>query len=926
MTSDLGLAPSADPPTQPIPSEDFATRLQGIWPFTGRHRETAVIEGLLQVPGQSAVFLVGPAGVGKTRLATELRRRAEQRGIATLRVIGTATAAGVPFAAVAHLLPEEILDPNEGPIARHAANEAALLVKMVQRSVREQAPSGVTIFVDDAHLLDSMSATVISALIANRDAHVVATMRLGESAPDALASGLRSGESASIDIGEIADADVASLLQAALGAPIDPVALEALRARANGSMLFLRELVLGAVRSGSLSDVDGVWRLTGMLTPSSRLQEVLAARLANVSAGDQQAIALVAVAGRLSLRTLEMLASDADLIGLEESGILSVIDSAGCTPITASRHHPEVVFAHPLFGEEVLRRISKLRLRSIRIELANALEATGSDANDVLRVAVLRLDAGVSGDPRALERGARLARYAHDYFLTARLARAAFDERPSAALAVMLGEALYETGRFEESVAVLRSSLAVIADERAILAVGGQLLTGLFWGLADDEAAAVVVEELSARLNEPDCVGALFAHRASLATFSGNPRLGMQLLDLLPTLDDPVAYCQTAVTRSMTLTLVGQSAEGLAVADRALELHDGFEQPMLLPHPSIHLANGAFALLHAGSAGLALARALEGYDLATADGVVVSLVWCRLVAGDACLSLGRGADALLHFETALRDAMREQFRGQVAMAWAGIATTRCRLGDVDGARVALARSDAETSRIGSFDLNVFAARATVLAASGDYGSACAELDRGVHHAAVGGNVIGEAWMLHELTRLGMFVSAAPRLAMLADPCPNALVRGRSLHAAALVADDAEQLVAAAERFAALDAPTLAAEAALAASGSFRRRGETRRANASAHRATMLLAPTDLVPLPDSSGSSTPTPLTAREREVAYLAAEGVSNKYIAERLFLSSRTVENHLSKVFVKLGVSTRLELPEALHPSDASLRFSDG
>ena len=89
---------------------------------------------------------------------------------------------------------------------------------------------------------------------------------------------------------------------------------------------------------------------------------------------------------------------------------------------------------------------------------------------------------------------------------------------------------------------------------------------------------------------------------------------------------------------------------------------------------------------------------------------------------------------------------------------------------------------------------------------------------------------------------------------------------------------------------------------------------------------MLLAPTDLVPLPDSSGSSTPTPLTAREREVAYLAAEGVSNKYIAERLFLSSRTVENHLSKVFVKLGVSTRLELPEALHPSDASLRFSDG
>ena len=52
----------------------------------------------------------------------------------------------------------------------------------------------------------------------------------------------------------------------------------------------------------------------------------------------------------------------------------------------------------------------------------------------------------------------------------------------------------------------------------------------------------------------------------------------------------------------------------------------------------------------------------------------------------------------------------------------------------------------------------------------------------------------------------------------------------------------------------------------------------------------------------------------REREVAYLAADGVPNKAIAEQLFVSTRTVENHLAKVFTKLGVSSRQDLLSAL------------
>jgi DNA-binding NarL/FixJ family response regulator len=55
-------------------------------------------------------------------------------------------------------------------------------------------------------------------------------------------------------------------------------------------------------------------------------------------------------------------------------------------------------------------------------------------------------------------------------------------------------------------------------------------------------------------------------------------------------------------------------------------------------------------------------------------------------------------------------------------------------------------------------------------------------------------------------------------------------------------------------------------------------------------------------------------LTPQELEIATLAASGMTNKQIAERLFLSHRTVGGHLHRAFPKLGVSTRAALRDAL------------
>ena len=64
----------------------------------------------------------------------------------------------------------------------------------------------------------------------------------------------------------------------------------------------------------------------------------------------------------------------------------------------------------------------------------------------------------------------------------------------------------------------------------------------------------------------------------------------------------------------------------------------------------------------------------------------------------------------------------------------------------------------------------------------------------------------------------------------------------------------------------------------------------------------------------------PEGLTARELEVARLTVSGLSNQEMAERLYVSVRTIENHLSRIYRKLGVTDRSHPPQILSPERSS------
>ena len=168
--------------------------------------------------------------------------------------------------------------------------------------------------------------------------------------------------------------------------------------------------------------------------------------------------------------------------------------------------------------------------------------------------------------------------------------------------------------------------------------------------------------------------------------------------------------------------------------------------------------------------------------------------------------------------------------------------------------------------------------------------------------------------LHTALELGDH-TVAGRLFELAGTVEGERASTAALQAEALATGDGDGLLAAADRWEELGDQLAAADAAASAALVFRRqgrRGSDFMAGATAQR---LRDACEGAHTPALTAAARPLPLTEREREIATLAARGLANREIADRLVVSVRTVEGHIYRICNKLGVNERSALKPILH-----------
>ncbi|MER5430063.1 LuxR C-terminal-related transcriptional regulator [Streptomyces sp. NPDC002588] len=308
------------------------------WPFTGREEELELVRRSLTA-GRPGIVVTGPAGCGRTRLATEA-----VRGTGCARVAGTPETRGSAFAAFAHLLPEGV--------TLHRAVQLLSDVRLL--------------LVDDAQLLDDASAALLHQLAVHGRTRLLVVVADGSPAPSAVTR-LWTGELLPrLALEPLSAEDTVQLLTAGAGAPPEPLTVNRLHGLCRGDLRLLRDLLAAVRDEGLLTPVpDGdEWAWRGPVPPTPTLRERTAHLFARPCPDERETLDRLAFAEPLPLPT--------DTLDLR---VLERLETDGL--IEADDDESAVRLAHPLYGP-VLRaaagRLRAGRLTRARGSLRGALE------------------------------------------------------------------------------------------------------------------------------------------------------------------------------------------------------------------------------------------------------------------------------------------------------------------------------------------------------------------------------------------------------------------------------------------------------------------------------------------------------------------------------------------------------------------------
>jgi DNA-binding CsgD family transcriptional regulator len=865
------------------------------WPFVGREDELEFILGAFD-GSRSGVVVSGAAGVGKTRLAREVLAAARDYGSETEWVQATSAAASIPLGAFAGLMPAGVHTDDRLQLFQLCANE-----------LRDRArPDRIFLGVDDAHLLDPVSAALVLHLATTETAFVIATVRAGERCPDSIIALWKDLEAPRLELQQLSADETARLLEGALGGEVAGSVLRWAFGASEGHVLYLRELVKGALESGALVKEGGRWRLSARPEATPGLVELVSGALESLGDDELGAARLLALAEPLELDVVSSISGTAPLSRLEEKG-LAVVAAPGLAGTPSM-----VRLAHPLYGEVVRSTLPTLRGIELRLRLAEVALARGLDRpGQALRVAIWLDDAGAELDEPLLLAAARDALTAGDADLAERLALRV-QRGPEAALA--LASAHVRRGRFGDAEATLASWEGKLpTTDLALAYLEERAIRVLHLGLLRSDQALDLLARSEDWFGDPSWRERVNLLRSQvLLTSPGTgPAEAIDTLDILLREDDllPEMHKRASVLRALALYEVGRTDEARALS------------ASLRPSVPLDDADDAYALMAWWAA-----RHVAGYEWDETERWLLESERAGACESDlltrgeittllACSANHRGkpATATRWAREAIDVLERSDTARRLPIAWLSLVISTARLRDVEPARRALA---GYWKAVGNKPLPyLMGLEATALAA---LAVAEGEQSRAVQTlldaaASCKDDPVDRGHLLHEALRAG----ATPRtvgneLEAAATACDAPLVAIFARVARAVAADDGKALVAEAEALAEIGAWLWAAETAARAAVAYHQTGREDAARRSLGLSSRFLSECEDVWSPVLAAVEVaPAELTRRELEVTTLAARGASNAEIAERLVLSVRTVESHLYRAMRKLGVNTREQLP---------------
>jgi ATP/maltotriose-dependent transcriptional regulator MalT len=914
--------------------------------IVGRERELETVERVLSaVPGGTCgVILAGEPGIGKSTVWQAALRLAEQRGYLVTSSRPAEPEARLSYAALGDLLGDAVealgdalpepqrraldiaLLRAEGPMRGADRRAVALATLGALKLLSSDKP--LVLAVDDLQWLDVASASALSfALRRLGDAPVgvVAALRDAAGMRDPIdIEGALGTRAERVDVRAMGVESLARVVRVWTRAELPRPTLVRVHHAALGNPLFALEIVRALLREG-----EGLQAGEPLPVPDD-LDALLLDRIRALPQGTRDTLLIAAATTRPTLHVLRAANSnpEADLLGpAEEAEVVRV-------------RGDEVGFTHPLLASTVYRRASS---------------ASRRDAH--------RLLAEVVDDPEERARHLALAAPEPSADVAAALEDAALgaNSRGAPAAAAELAElALRATPSGDVDASRRRAMKAaeyrfVAGDRGAALATAEELLEATPSGTARAEIRSLMSvfcwndvtrlrPLLGAVLEEAEERSELFASTVSdlawVEILGGDLRSASReargAIRLAEQLGAPGPLSLALVTAAYAEFMLGRDVS--ASLSRALRLESG-EEPLTYSIVSARNTLGAHLMW---SGDLAGARSeLERHARELEDRGQYLPMWEGLsYLSELESRAGNFQRALAHAEELL-ETMTEGGYDQAKEVGLWVrALAEAYLGQVDASRSDATEGLALAERHG--DLFHVITNRSVLG--------FLELSLGDHEAA-------ERWLrplpdllasrgivepgiypfvpdlVEALTATGDLERAASALApferhaaeLQRVPALAAAARCHALMWAAEGDFDAAigSLTSSSELHAQVDQPFEAARTQLAL-GDVRRRAKQKRPARDALEAavrafdelgTPLWAAKARRSLARISGRSAPHDLTATERQVAGLVISGHTNREVAEALFMSVRTVESNLSRVYAKLGIASRRELrPEML------------